>query len=51
VIAADHLRFRQFAKNDVAVRGWPQLKTAAQQDKWIGAHSDHAMLYLEVQRV
>ena len=49
VVAATHLKFRSQAGADVAVRGWPELATPAEQDKWIGEHSDHGFLYLEVQ--
>jgi hypothetical protein len=51
VIAAAHLKFRTFGGAEVAVRGWPELATPAGQDQWIGAYSDHAFMYLEVQRV
>jgi hypothetical protein len=50
VVAARHLKFRAFDGAEVAVRGWPELATAAQQDKWIAEYSDHGYLYLEVQR-
>ena len=50
VVAADHMKFRSFGGAEVDVRGWPQLATAAEQDKWVRDYSDHAMLYLEVQR-
>lgn len=51
VIAADHMKFRSFGGAEVEVRGWPQLSTAAERDKWVNDYSDHAMLYMEVQRV
>lgn len=51
VIAADHLAFKQFSGFDVSVRGWPKEPTPAKQDAWIRDFSDHAMLFLEVQRV
>jgi hypothetical protein len=50
VIAADHLTFKSFAGSDVSVRGWPKEPTPAKQDAWIRNFSDHAMLFLEVQR-
>lgn len=50
VVAADHLRFRQFNGCDVSVRGWPELSGASAQDQWIARFSDHALLYFEVQR-
>lgn len=51
VVAANHLAFRQQAGADVRVRGWPELTSPVSQDKWITEHSDHAYLFLEVQRV
>jgi len=50
VVASEHLAFRQFGGADIDVRGWPRLGTAAAQDKWIADYSDHALLYLEVQK-
>jgi len=49
VVAADHIPFRLFGGNEVDVRGWPALPTPAERDRWIHDHSDHAMLYLEVE--
>lgn len=51
VVAAKHLRFRQFGGCDVSVRGWPTQNGTAAQDRWISRYSDHALLYFEVQRV
>lgn len=51
VVAADHLQFTQFAGRDVAVRGWPELATEAEQLAWIEDFSDHPLLYFEVQEV
>lgn len=52
VIAASHLKFKKFpAGAEVDCRGWTQLSQVADQDKWIKEHSDHALLYLEVQKV
>jgi exonuclease III len=51
VVAADHLRFKQFSGADVQVRGWPEEPTPAAQDAWISRYSDHGILYFEVQRV
>jgi len=48
VVAANHIPFRLFGGNEVDVRGWPELPTPAERDRWIREHSDHAMLYLEV---
>ncbi len=50
VVASENLAFRQFGGADIDVRGWPVLATTAQQDKWIQDFSDHACLYLEVQK-
>ena len=49
VVAANHIPFRLFGGNEVDVRGWPALPTPAERDRWIHDHSDHAMLYLEVE--
>jgi len=49
VVAANHIPFRLFGGNEVEVRGWPALATPAERDRWIRDHSDHAMLYLEVE--
>jgi exonuclease III len=51
VVAAKHLAFRSFQGVEVDVRGWPKLATAAERDSWIATHSDHALLYFEVQKV
>jgi len=51
VIAAEHLRFKSFGGADVDVRGWTEEESAADRDRWIREHSDHALLYLEVQKV
>lgn len=48
VVAANHIPFRLFGSSEVDVRGWPTLATPAERDQWIHDHSDHAMLYLEV---
>lgn len=50
VIASDHLSFKQFSGADVNVRGWPKETTDAKKDAWIRDFSDHAMLFLEIQR-
>ncbi len=50
VLASTHLRFRRFATADIDVRGWPQLRSEVQQGQWIRQYSDHALLYLEVQK-
>jgi hypothetical protein len=48
VVASAHLAFKPFAGGDVTVLGWPKL-APADQAKWIEDHSDHGVLYLEVQ--
>src|SRR5688500_1278355 len=50
VVAADHLKFKQFSGSDVRVVGWPEEPTPALQDAWIKRFSDHGILYVEVQR-
>lgn len=51
MVAANHLRFRSFGGAEVSVRGWPRERTAAARRRWIASHSDHALLFFEVQRV
>lgn len=51
VVAAEHLAFRQFSGKSVDVRGWPQEETVTKRKAWVNAHSDHALLYFEVQKV
>jgi hypothetical protein len=51
VVAANHLRFKQFNGADVRVLGWPAEPTPAAQDAWIKRFSDHGILLFEVQRV
>jgi hypothetical protein len=51
VVAADHLRFKPFGGSEVDLRGWPTIESVAEQDEWIAAYSDHALLYFEVQKV
>lgn len=51
VVASDQLKFKQFSGADVDVRGWPALSTPAAQTTWIKDHSDHGLLYLEVQKI
>ncbi|HEU5142145.1 MAG TPA: endonuclease/exonuclease/phosphatase family protein [Solirubrobacterales bacterium] len=50
VVASQQLRFKSFGGKEVEVRGWPQLSDEAEQAKWIGRYSDHALLYFEVQK-
>jgi len=51
VVAADHLTFKQFGGKSVDVRGWPQEETVATRKTWINTHSDHGLLFFEVQKV
>jgi hypothetical protein len=51
VVAAEHLKFRQFSAADIKVMGWPEQATPEKQDEWIKRYSDHGILYFEVQRV
>jgi endonuclease/exonuclease/phosphatase family metal-dependent hydrolase len=50
VIAAEHLNFRQFSGMEIRVKGWPELDTPKKQGDWIKKHSDHGLLYLDVQK-
>ena len=47
--ASNHLKFKSFSGHSVDVRGWPQLSTDQQKDNWINKHSDHAMLFAQVE--
>ena len=51
VVASGHLQFDQFQGSDINVLGWPEEITEAKQGELIEQFSDHAMLYLEVQKV
>lgn len=52
VVASKSLTFRRFAGDvDVDVRGWPKEPTDEAKDRWIRRFSDHALLFLEVQKV
>lgn len=51
VIAANHLKFKQFNGTSVSVRGWVDEATPLQKDQWAKKFSDHALLYFEVQKV
>lgn len=56
VFAAKHLEFKMFPKNtdqnvEVDVRGWVDNSTAEEQDDWIKTHSDHSLLYFELQKL
>lgn len=51
VVAADHLKFRNYGGAQVTVLGWPKEPTPAAQTAWIKKYSDHGVLCLEVQKV
>lgn len=51
VVAAKHLQFRAFGGKPVRVTGWTDLPTDAERSQWVKKFSDHALLYLEVQKV
>ena len=51
VVAADHLRFRDFGGVSVDVRGWVDESSDVKKDAWAKKFSDHALLYFEVQKV
>ncbi len=48
VVAASHLKFRQFDGAPVDVRGWPKLDEE-DRAQWVMDYSDHALLCFEVQ--
>ncbi len=51
VVAMDHLQFKKFGGDEVRVSGWNEKNTKAARKAWVKKYSDHAMLYLEVQKV
>ncbi|GAB1260344.1 endonuclease/exonuclease/phosphatase family protein [Aurantivibrio plasticivorans] len=51
VLAASHLKFKNFSGAEVDVRGWTEAATDTDKDKWAEKFSDHALLYFEVQKV
>ena len=51
VVAMDHLKFKTFGGKEVRVSGWNNKNTDAERKDWVKKYSDHAMLYLEVQKV
>lgn len=51
VVAAEHLQFKLFSGKPIDVRGWAMEIGEAAQDAWIKSHSDHSLLYFEVQQV
>ena len=52
VLAAEHLTFKdQGNGHPVLVKGWVEETTDAKRDAWRKKYSDHAMLFLEVEKV
>lgn len=49
VVAAEHLKFKQFSGKDIKVSGWVDESSNTKKDKWTEKFSDHALLYFEVQ--
>ncbi len=50
VVAASHLKFKNFGGAPVAVRGWPELGTDTEKEKWIDTFSDHGLLFFQVEK-
>lgn len=50
VVAANHIKFKQFGGADVDVRGWPELESEEEQVEWIEKYSDHALLFFQVEK-
>lgn len=50
VIASQQLRFRQFGKAEIDVRGWPEKKTTKEQEEWIKKYSDHGLLFFQIEK-
>jgi len=64
VVVAKHMKFKNFSNSkieisersegtsaEVDIRGWPEEPTYATKGKWIENFSDHALLFMEVQKV
>ena len=51
VVAAEHLKFKDFGGVSIDVRGWVNESTDTGKDEWVKNFSDHALLYFEVQKV
>lgn len=51
IVAMDHLEFADFGGAQVEVSGWNDAASEADKADWVETFSDHAMLYLEVQKV
>jgi len=51
VIAADHLKFKQFTGGaQVDVRGWASQTTDAAKAAWIKQYSDHSLMFFQVEK-
>ncbi len=50
VVASDQVKFKAIKGSPIDVRGWPNQTTDAARQKWIKEYSDHALLYMEVQK-
>jgi len=56
VYAAEHLEFTKFKnaaneETEIDVRGWVNTESDSEKDNWIKSHSDHSLLYFEVQKI
>ncbi len=56
VYASKHLKFKPFKDShdrdaEVDVRGWVTERSPSAKDLWASEHSDHALLFFEVQKV
>ena len=50
VIAANQVKFKQFAGADIDVRGWPEKNTDEEKTAWIKKFSDHGLLFFQVEK-
>lgn len=55
VVAAKHLKFKSYGGKDIRMSGWTdhvnEPSAGTKIAKWVKKYSDHALLYLEVQKV
>jgi exonuclease III len=51
VVASQHLNFKKINGAEVDVRGWPKEPDDQAKTDWINKHSDHGLLFFEVQKV
>jgi len=51
VVVSDQLSVKKFGGAEADVRGWPALATDAEKTKWIQDHSDHGLVFVEVNKV